>query len=128
MSSSPRYDGSLTIAMQVKDRKTATEWYGSRLGFELLYDVADIGWCEVATKVAGGTVTLGFSEVEQPKVGGPTPVFGVVDLDETRGRLEKDGVRFDGPTQTIPDMVKLATFYDPDGNALMLSQSLTKGT
>ncbi len=40
--------------------------------------------------------------------------------------MESKNVRFDGETQTIPDMVKLATFYDPDGNALMLYQDLQK--
>ena len=34
-------------------------------------------------------------------------------------------MRFDGPTQEIPEMVKLATFYDPDGNKLMLYQDLS---
>ena len=33
-------------------------------------------------------------------------------------------MRFDGETREIEGMVKLATFYDPDGNALMLSQRL----
>jgi hypothetical protein len=33
-------------------------------------------------------------------------------------------VKFDGPTQEIPGMVKLATFFDPDGNAMMFFQDL----
>jgi hypothetical protein len=33
-------------------------------------------------------------------------------------------VRFDGPTREYPGMVKLATFFDPDGNTLMLYESL----
>ena len=40
--------------------------------------------------------------------------------------LEAEEVRFDGPTETIEGMVSTATFYDPDGNALMLAQDLTK--
>ncbi len=39
--------------------------------------------------------------------------------------LEAEGVRFDGPTETIEGMVSTATFYDPDNNALMLAQDLT---
>jgi predicted enzyme related to lactoylglutathione lyase len=126
-STTPTYDGSLTISMQVRDRKAAVVWYRKCLGFELLYDVEEIGWCEVSTQVEGGKVSLGFSEVEEPRVGGPVPVFGVVDLDAVRKRLESDAVRFDGETRVIPQMVKLATFFDPDGNALMLSQSLMAG-
>ena len=33
----------------------------------------------------------------------------------------------DGETDTIEGMVSTATFYDPDGNALMLAQDLTQG-
>jgi len=32
---------------------------------------------------------------------------------------------FDGDTIEIPELVKLATFFDPDGNSLMLYQSLS---
>ena len=35
--------------------------------------------------------------------------------------------KFDGDTDVIEGMVKTATFYDPDGNALMLAQDLTGG-
>lgn len=118
--------GTLTLAFQVKDRKRATAWYEKILGFALLYDVEEIGWCELDAKMTGGTVSVGFSEVESPKVGrGPVPTFGVVDIDAARKEMERADVRFDGDTVEIPGLVKLATFYDPDGNALMLSQSLS---
>ena len=38
--------------------------------------------------------------------------------------LDAAGVRQDGPVQEIPGMVRLLTFYDPDGNALMFAQDL----
>ncbi len=56
--------------------------------------------------------------------GGATLVFGVADVDSARAQLEAKDVRFDGETQTIPDMVKLATFFDPDGNTFMLAEDL----
>ena len=52
------------------------------------------------------------------------PVFAVENVDQARALLESKDVRFDGETMTIPDMVSLATFFDPDGNKLMLFQSL----
>ena len=123
MSSSLGYDGGLTLAMQVKDRGTAAAWYRDTLGMTFLYDAAEIGWCELATHTQG--VRIGLSEVESPKVGGgPVPTFGVTDLDAARARLESHKVRFDGETMTIPNLVKLATFFDPDGNTLMLYQDL----
>ena len=53
-------------------------------------------------------------------------MFGVADIDAARQSLESAGVEFDGDTEVIEGMVKTATFYDPDGNALMLAEDLTK--
>ena len=125
MASSLGYDGGLTCAIKVTDLARSISWYSDILGFEMLYKMDDIGWCELKTKV--DRVNVGLSQVE--KAGGPggaTLTFGVGDIDAARKQLEKSDVRFDGETQTIPGMVKLATFFDPDGNALMLFQDLNK--
>ncbi len=58
--------------------------------------------------------------------GSTVPTFGVTDLDAARGRLEANGVKFDD-TSEVPGMVRLATFYDPDGNPWMLAQVLDGG-
>lgn len=127
MASPLNYDGGLTISFQVKDRKKAMQWYQDVLGFRMLYEVDEIGWCELATEVAGGRVNVGLSQVEKPTVGGgPVPTFGVKDIEKSRAVLEGKKVRFDGPTREYPGMVKLATFYDADGHALMLYQDLQK--
>lgn len=119
------FDGGLTCAIQVKDLKAAVQWYGGVLGFKVLYQMDEMGWCEMATPV--NRVNVGLSQVEKPEVkGGATLTFGVTDIDAARKELEGKDVRFDGATQTIPDMVKLATFFDPDGNHLMLYQDLQK--
>ncbi len=47
----------------------------------------------------------------------------MIDIDVARKHLESHGVRFDGDTREIEGMVKLATFYDPDGNSFMLAES-----
>jgi len=117
------YNGDLTCSMAVTDRKATSRWYADVLGFELLYDAAEIGWCEMKSPVMN--VSVGFSEVESPEVkGGATLVFGVKDIGAARAELEAKNVRFDGETLEIPGLVRLATFYDPDGHKLMLSQSL----
>lgn len=119
------YDGNVTASCQVRDRKASTAWFQDRLGFKLLYDVAEVGWCELATHIKG--VNIGLSEVESPKVeGGPTLTWGVKDIAAARAELEGKDVRFDGDTIEFPGMVKLATFYDPDGNHFMLFQSLAQ--
>lgn len=126
MTSSISYDGGLTCSMAVADRQATAKWYEDNLGFKLLYDAAEIGWCEMTTHIDG--ITVGFSEVENPEVkGGATLVFGVGDIDAARAEIESKGVRFDGETLTMPGLVKLATFFDPDGHKLMFSQSLGEG-
>ena len=57
-----------------------------------------------------------------------TPTFGVEDIDHTRKMLEERGARFDGETIELPEMVKLATFFDPDGNPIKLYESISPGT
>ncbi len=117
-------DNRITLALSVKDRHASATWYKEKLGFALRYHLDDAGWSEMSTNTEG--VTLGFGEQSEPKPGNCVPVFGVDDIDAARTALEGADVRFDGPTQEVPGMVKLATFYDPDDNALMLAQDLTQ--
>jgi len=120
------FDGSLTCALPVRDFDRSAAWYQATLGFELLYKAEQIGWGDLRTPVE--RVTLGLSESERVEVkGGPTLTFNVRDIARARAALEQRGVRFDGETLVIPELVKLATFYDPDGHKLMLSQSLGAG-
>jgi hypothetical protein len=66
--------------------------------------------------------------VEKPSIGlAGKLTWGVKDIDAARKVLESKKVRFDGPTQEIPGMVKLATFFDPDGNPMMFYQDMQKG-
>lgn len=117
------WKGELTCALDVRDLDKSIAWYSEVLGFRLRYRVEEYAWCEMSTPVPGVSVGLGQSEKVET-AGGATLVLATHDLDTTRGTLESHGVRFDGPTRTLPGMVKLATFFDPDGHKFMLSQSL----
>jgi predicted enzyme related to lactoylglutathione lyase len=123
MGSALGYDGGLTAAMGVADLDRAIAWYRSVLGFTLLYRKEEMGWCELSTAVPGVNVGLSQVETVEPR-GGATLTFGVKDIDHARRALEAQRVRFDGETMTIEGMVRLATFFDPDGNKLMLYQDL----
>ncbi len=114
----------LTLAVSVRDRHASADWYADKLGFELIHHIDEAGWSEMQTKTVG--VTLGLGEQAEPAPGNTVPVFGVADIETARTALEGAGVRFDGATETVEGMVSTATFYDPDGNALMLAQDLTK--
>lgn len=118
------WNGGLTCACECSDIQKTIAWYQDLLGFKLEYYIKEMEWCEMVSPVA--RVYVGFSQVEKPATGaGPTLTFGVVDVDKARANLEAKGVKFDGETRTYEGMVKLASFYDPDGNSLMLYQSLT---
>ncbi|WP_299664050.1 VOC family protein [uncultured Ruegeria sp.] len=116
-------ENTITLAISVKDRHASARWYTDKLGFELIHHIDEAGWSEMNTKTEG--VTLGLGEQAEPAPGNTVPVFGVSDIANARGALEGAGVRFDGPTETVEGMVSTATFYDLDGNALMLAQDLT---
>lgn len=117
------YDGGLTCALSCKDLDASIKWYEDVMGFSLLYKVDDMAWAELASSVKG--VNVGLSQVEKPEVkGGATLTFGVTDIASARKQLEDKGVQFDGETMNFPGMVSLATFFDRDGNKLMLFQSL----
>ncbi len=118
-------NNTITLSMSVKDRHATVDWYHEKLGFELLYHADEAGWSEMQTKTDG--VTIGFGDHMEPKPGNSVPVFGVDDIHIAREALEGAGVKFDGDTITYEGMVSLATFYDPDGNALMIAQDLLRG-
>ena len=118
-------DQTITIAMSVKDRHASAKWYEDMLGFELIYHADEVGWSEMQTNTPG--VSIGFGEHTKPVPGNCVPVFGTADLDFARQKMEQADVKFDGDTDVVEGMVKTATFYDPDGNALMLAEDLTGG-
>ena len=117
------YKPELTASVNVTNLDEAIAWYESVLGFKLIYRVDEIGWCELSTSIPG--VSIGLSQNEQVPAGGnATNVWGVSDINEAKAHLEHHGVRQDGEIQEIPDMVKLLTFFDPDGNAMMFAESM----
>lgn len=115
----------ITIALSVTDRHASANWYEKMLGFQTIYHADEAGWSEIQTKTNG--VTIGLGEHTRPAPGNCVPVFGIADLDAAREKLEQAEVKFDGETDVVEGMVKTATFYDPDGNALMLAEDLTAG-
>ena len=54
-------------------------WWADMLGFEPSYVMKEYGWCELHTSIDG--VGLGLGQVEEVKIGGTTPTFGVSDID-----------------------------------------------
>jgi catechol 2,3-dioxygenase-like lactoylglutathione lyase family enzyme len=122
-SAAMRYSGRLTCAVGVSDFARSLDWYERVLGFETVLKLETWGWAQLQTPISGVLLGIGQSEQVHPE-GGATLTFGVADIDAARARLEALDVRFDGETHQVEDMVKLATFYDPDGNTFMLAEVL----
>jgi len=115
--------GESTAALEVSDYDRSLAWYRDVLGWDVVFELTEWKWAQLQSPVEGLLVGIGQSE-RVKEGGGATLTFTVKDIAVARGSLEAQGVRFDGETREIDGMVKLATFYDPDGNALMLSQRL----
>jgi predicted enzyme related to lactoylglutathione lyase len=108
------------VAVPVQDLKRADEFYGQTLGLDRNPNSSD-RWVEYEL----GNVTLALVS---PAALGPgfearghqMPIaLRVPDVDEARATLEAEGVEF--AHETIDSGVcRLATFHDPDGNALQL--------
>lgn len=117
-----QYNGGLTISIPVSNLEAAIDWYQKNLGFSLLYKVDEIGWCEMSSPVQ--RVNVGLGAVEKPVPGGPTPTFGVENIEDAKANLESKGIRLDGDIVTYEGMVRLLTFYDLDENSLMFYEEL----
>ncbi|MFK8077181.1 MAG: VOC family protein [Granulosicoccus sp.] len=116
----------LTLALSVKDRNKSSAWFQTHLGFQEIASIDEAGWTELDTHIPG--VTVGLGDTEEVSPGNCVPVFGVDDIKSARNALEAQSIKFDGETLTIEGMVSIATFYDPDGNALMIAEDLSTQT
>jgi CreA protein len=110
------------ISVNVSDFERSKAWYRDVLGFELSYELTDYGWCELQTPF-GFTVGLGQSEQVTP--GSIVPTLGVHDIDEAIEHLRAHDVAVEDWHQ-VGSMVRLSTFFDPDGAAWMLAQTLDR--
>jgi len=118
-----QFNGGLTLSLPVSNLDAAIDWYQKTLGFELIYRLDDVGWCELKSSV--DKVNVGLSVVESPNPGGATPTFGVQDIKAAEAFLRSMEVRIDGDIVTIEGLVSLLTFYDQDDNSLMFFQELS---
>jgi predicted enzyme related to lactoylglutathione lyase len=114
----------LSVAwFSVKDFEQAKKFYSGVLGMKKSFEMD--GWAEFTG--GEGEAAIGISNGQHtPKEHGATIVLRVDDIERERKRLESDGVKFEGKTEEIPGMVKLAIFRDPSGNRLQLCQVLVQ--
>jgi len=120
---STTYTGSVLIQLRVADLDRSIHFYTKTLGLELKLRNDDLHWAKVVPP--GARAVIGLGTTDGPRNAGTTSInLGVRDIDKARAALEARGVSFTGATITIPGVVKLADFTDPDGHRLRLAQSL----
>ena len=110
------------VSVAVTDYDRSVAWYRDVLGFELVYELKEYGWCELKTPF-GFHIGIGQSETVTP--GTLVPTFGVTDIDEAIAHLREHDVKVED-WHEIPEMVRLSTFWDPDGTSWMLAQVLDR--
>ena len=103
-----------SVTLPVKDYAKSAKWYGDMLGLPEIWRMEDRNGAGIGVGDNSATINL----FQDP---GPAQLIIQVErVDEARRELERKGVRFDGDTQTLEGIGKLAAFRDPDGNSLAL--------
>ena len=105
------------VSVLTQDIKRAKQFYTETLGLEIESEG------ESDMEFRCGQVTLDVfepSSIGQEFAPSPAGIaLRVDDVDETRAELEAKGVQFDGET-LVTEVCRMASFKDPDGNALLL--------
>lgn len=108
------------VALPVQDLKRADEFYGQTLGLRRNPNSGD-RWVEY--ELGNVTIALVSPEAMGPEFqarGHQMPLaLRVPDVDEAREKLEAEGIQFEHGT-IDSGVCRLATFRDPDGNAIQL--------
>lgn len=115
------YKSGLTVWYSVKDIEVTKEFYTKKLGFDLYFHDKDGGNVIMYTNTAD--CTIGFSCADEVVPSTSSIVFEVENIEKAYETLKIRGVEFIGGIETVPGMLKMATFADPDGHSLMLSET-----
>jgi len=107
----------------VKDWEGTKKFYGEILGWPLMYGDDSVGWMEYGVDNATHVAINKSQSSDQGSAGvGATVVFTVDSAEKTQEWLKSRGVRCD-EILVIPGVVKVGTFYDPEGNRMQFAES-----
>ena len=118
----PVYGHGLLVQLQVQDLERSLRFYTGVLGFRVTERRDDLQFVHLDCGVEHLQIGLSAGGAQPPAPGSVVLNFSVKgDVEAVRAGLEKQGVRFSGPTRVIPGKVRLAAFDDPDGYRLRLA-------
>ena len=103
-----------SVSIRVRDLEMSAKWYQDVLGLPEIWRMDEQKMRGYGVGDNSATVNL------QQQSGGMQLVIQVERVEAARKELEASGVKFDGPTDTIPGIGKGARLRDPDGNELYL--------
>ncbi|WP_274365630.1 VOC family protein [Paenibacillus thermotolerans] len=112
-----------SVFIHVSDLKRSAEWYSMVMGLPLLEERLNGGpvyWLELE----GGTgLTLDDNRNNDPTAPHVLFMYKTGDIDASYRYLEEKGVRILFPIERPHPGLAYFTFADPDGNAIMVTQS-----
>lgn len=114
------------VFLHVKNPEKTAKWYEDKLGLKISFKTQDLSWQEISFESKKPTrFALDYGGVELTEVEKQSIIisFKVSNIYSTVEQLEKKGVVFWGEDKIFdvgPSLV--ATFKDPEGNFLQLSQ------
>lgn len=108
------------------DFKKAQHFFVDTLGLEACEINDQWGWMELKAQGDDAIMGVGKQGEDDGFKAGTNGVitFTVDDIIQTKKELEAKGVSFVGDIVEVPNIVKMATFRDPDGNLFQLIESL----
>ena len=112
------------IALKVHDVAVSKAFYTETLGFPIVDQFP--GRETYFIDIGGTTIELGQTSAapeDEPSTGFVHLAFEVDDVFATCAELEAKGVAFYTGPAKVGDLLSMAFFRDPDGNALELFQS-----
>jgi predicted enzyme related to lactoylglutathione lyase len=116
------YSSGVSIWYNVKDLERTLAFYTEKLGFKVLNHNTSLGQARLTTNTKD--CFIGFSEAQTLLPSTTSTTFEVVNIEQAMQDLQEKGVVFNGGIRTIPNLVRLATFTDPDGHNMMLSEKM----
>lgn len=103
-----------SVTFPVKDYAKSAAWYADKLGLSEIWRMEEQKGVGFGVGDNSATINL----MQEP---GPARLIIQVErVEDARRELEAKGVRFEGPTETVPEIGRFAGFRDPDGNRIWL--------
>jgi CreA protein len=103
-----------SVTFPVKDYAKSAKWYAETLGLPEIWRMDEQKGVGFGVGDNSATINL----MQEP--GAPRLIIQVERVEDARRELESKGVRFEGPTETVPGIGRFAGFHDPDGNRIWL--------